>query len=921
MRETRYAVEALAMGFPRKEGPSVKGWANRDEQPARLPRTDSLLHTLDDLDNLWDVPKDRQAEFVSAIVLLLKHDQPLVRARAAECLGRIGIGCEQAVPPLVEQLNHPNKMVWRAAAWALRNLGNFGTGVDAIKQALDSHNPLVRRGACRVFAYQFFGMDDRLDLCDRLMELTADPDLWTRLQAIKSLRQWFYRTDNPAEQKKIIDTYISRMGVTGEPASVRASLWQNMYVMLDENLNGGVHLTRTLLSMPDGVRKQAVADREEVEKDILLEPIFSALANGNALQREALVNSFDGSFFKGRFYARNPQAMIDVGNDREFGFLYTPPQNLLDHTFAALLRRESNSVARRNALRLADFFQLPAKSTDPAIQQVFLQSMRDADSEVRAAATDIATNDLALTAAETNSSLGLIHELLQDHRVNQAALIQAIARNHALVENTELRQDLRGLLQTKDAWRLLLPVLGRPIFHDEEVLAAIERGWSESSGPKERVKILDLLSDRKNLVDCRQPPEKIVQILRQAATDPNAAVRERTFNLLAGAPTLWSTPLASRLLYIGLADDSPAIRLQCLKLGAGNADLWKRAETVEYILRLLIDPDRKIRAEALAALRGQPDAMQDRRILRRLRGVMVDADAELARQAREILRARQVDPASLTPDIVAQRPRMLNFSFFRREINPIFYQPGPDGEFCGKCHVNHTILRLAEPPGPGKALSLEDTMLNYNSVLKVINLGDPEQSLILRKPRSPAGQGEENAESPTGLTHVGGTRWESTQHPAYLKLVQWIRSASASAGTNGQSLRASADSYSPDHPPGLAVDSDSGTFWHTEYIGAMPGYPHEFAIELPKSEKITGLIYVPRTDGSSNGRVKKYEVYVSEDGKQWGKPVAKGTWASDATTKFVPFEPTRARYAKLRGLSEVNNLPYMSAAEIVVEVE
>src|SRR5205823_2317973 len=118
-----------------------------------------------------------------------------------------------------------------------------------------------------------------------------------------SLRQWFYRTDNPVQQRKIIDTYIARMGVAAETASVRANLWQNMYIMLDENLNGGVHLTRTLMSMPEAISKRAVADRKQVEKSILLEPIFAALANGNSLQREALVNSFDGGFFKGRFYA------------------------------------------------------------------------------------------------------------------------------------------------------------------------------------------------------------------------------------------------------------------------------------------------------------------------------------------------------------------------------------------------------------------------------------------------------------------------------------------------------------------------------------------------------------------------------------------------------------------------------------------
>ena len=81
-------------------------------------------------------------------------------------------------------------------------------------------------------------------------------------------------------------------------------------------------------------------------------------------------------------------------------------------------------------------------------------------------------------------------------------------------------------------------------------------------------------------------------------------------------------------------------------------------------------------------------------------------------------------------------------------------------------------------------------MINYNSALKVVNLGEPEASLILRKPRSPQGQGGADAASPTGLTHVGGPRWETTEHPAYRAILDWIREASASAVGAGRNREA-----------------------------------------------------------------------------------------------------------------------------------
>ena len=100
------------------------GWGNRDERPARLPRTDRLVHTLDDLENLWDVPRPDRARFASAIEPLLDHPEPMVRAAAAACLGRLGQ--PSSVEPLVARLADPSKIVWRAAAWALAAAGQPG---------------------------------------------------------------------------------------------------------------------------------------------------------------------------------------------------------------------------------------------------------------------------------------------------------------------------------------------------------------------------------------------------------------------------------------------------------------------------------------------------------------------------------------------------------------------------------------------------------------------------------------------------------------------------------------------------------------------------------------------------------------------------------------------------------------------------
>ena len=203
-------------------------------------------------------------------------------------------------------------------------------------------------------------------------------------------------------------------------------------------------------------------------------------------------------------------------------------------------------------------------------------------------------------------------------------------------------------------------------------------------------------------------------------------------------------------------------------------------------------------------------------------------------------------------------------------------------------------------------------MVNYNSALKVVNLGEPESSLMLRKPRSPQGQGGADPASPTGLTHVGGPRWDSTEHPAYRAILAWVREASLPPPRRADE-RFSADSYSPGYEPALAGDGDLNTIWHTEFVGATPGYPHELVVNLGAARPVEGLLYVPRQE-SPNGRVRDFEIRVSQDGKTWSEPLARGRWENDPTFKYVALPTPTARYVQLRGLSEVEGRPIMSAA-------
>ncbi len=900
MRETRYALEALAVGFPRADGP-LTSWGNRDGQPARIPRAGPLAATLADLDRLWDVPRPDQLRFAAAIVPLLDAPDPLVRARAAAALGRLGD--PSAVEPLAHRLGDPSKIVVRSVAWSLRKLGNRGIGVAAIGQALRSPDPATRRGAVRIFAQQFSGMDGRVDLLDGLLALTGDPDLRTRLEALRSLRQWFYRTADPGLQRRIVAAYLARMALPDEPV-VRRALAEGMYIMLDENLGGGVSLSRTLAILPDRLRQRALRGREVVERDVLLGPILAALEVGNALQRAALIQSFDGSFFRGRFYARRPTGMIDVGNDREFGFLYEPPTDLVDRVGTALLAApDLGAEARAGAVRLASFFGTTGRTTDPAVQSAILRGLLDPAAVVRAAARPVVARDLSLAGAATDPArVALIRQAIAAPEPERRAIVAALVKEPATLAVPAILADLRAQLAGDDSAAAVAPALRAPAFSDAEVIEAATRAWPRSADPADRLAWLDAVLARPALLAGATPRPELLALFRLAGRDPAGTVRERALEAVGAAPSLAASRAGEALLLASLADDTPSTRRRALDLAADRPGFWTRPEARERLLARLADTDLAVRERALALVGRHGLAGGDPAMARRVKTLA--ADPALPGQAARVLEAQGLDPSAIAADGQPGRSRLLSLATFRERINPLFSQAGEDGVSCIQCHANQNGFRVV---AGGNALAI-----NYQSTLKALNLGDPESSLLFRKPRSPRGAGDRDDTSPTGLTHNGGPRWDAN-HPAYGALRAWIVE-----GAGDQSpFKISADGYRPGFEPARASDGDLDTAWQTETEGAIPGYPHDLIVDFGAARPVHGLLAVPR-QAASDGRVRDFEVSLSLDGTTWGQPVARGTWADEPGFRSVPLAG-QARFVRLRGLSEVGGGPTMSLAELLID--
>ena len=132
--ETKWAVMGLSQIYPRS-GAAV---APPSPPPASLGANPGmsvpLVPTLSWLDQVW---YNRDAATVRQILPLLNNSEPLIREAAASAIGRMAVDAPNPEPfritvdPLVKALGDRTKMVSRAAAWSLRQLGNDGTGIDA----------------------------------------------------------------------------------------------------------------------------------------------------------------------------------------------------------------------------------------------------------------------------------------------------------------------------------------------------------------------------------------------------------------------------------------------------------------------------------------------------------------------------------------------------------------------------------------------------------------------------------------------------------------------------------------------------------------------------------------------------------------------------------------------------------------------
>ena len=125
------------------------------------------------------------------------------------------------------------------------------------------------------------------------------------------------------------------------------------------------------------------------------------------------------------------------------------------------------------------------------------------------------------------------------------------------------------------------------------------------------------------------------------------------------------------------------------------------------------------------------------------------------------------------------------------------------------------------------------------------------------------------------------------------------------------------------YDPGLAkmsFDDDPSTIWHTRWSTGTDSLPHEIHFDLGQEYRLFTFAYKGRAEGS-NGRVKDFELYLSNDTLDWGKPVYTGSFQNVSAPQTITLDSNgiNARFMRFKALSEINGNPWTTVAEFYLK--
>ena len=116
----------------------------------------------------------------------------------------------------------------------------------------------------------------------------------------------------------------------------------------------------------------------------------------------------------------------------------------------------------------------------------------------------------------------------------------------------------------------------------------------------------------------------------------------------------------------------------------------------------------------------------------------------------------------------------LDYAFFKAKVQPIFLAKREGHARCYVCHSTGTPFRLQRLSPGATTWDDEQSRKNFRAASAMVNVSDPQDSLLLREPLAEAAGGNH--------FHPGGKHWDSKDAPEFKILNEWA---------HGQKLTAS----------------------------------------------------------------------------------------------------------------------------------
>jgi HEAT repeat protein len=812
-RATQFAVMALSTLYPGTT--KAKNWDAAYPAPVTVLAKNDLPKLLTQLDQYWDLAPESVLRQIRDV--LEKSDQPLAREAAARALGHMAD--PGAMPVLIHGLGDPVKMVQISSAYALRMVLSrrqdaAPAGRKMLAAALGSPDARTRWGAARVFNQHFKDLTGDPVLLAALEKDLNDPAPFVRFEAASGVWRWYYwDVDKQEVRRGTLESLATRLNTETDPM-VRRGLEESIYDLLDENTG---YLSAWVRASAQEEDKDKINNGYEAVAKDQAQVLAKVLREGTELGREGILNALWD--FHIRHYALPElkantvsiglpavltKYVVGVPDLHRPGYEYPPYRETVNFKYD--VRNGFFQTRVGNDSDLIHFF----KSSGPELEDALLACLQGADETMKievlkAGSTLSEAGDARFTLAALNLSEDQSADVRQTVRYVYENGQRGVLNLDTPAPDPKLVSKVVEILLhgNVDSQAVVLPLLAA--LPDDSawgkqtaVLDALRESLEAKPRPANYAQVLNAAAAFPALMHDPKLQQQVLADLKSLSPETERAAIEASLEHFLNVPTM--EPVVTKA-YSGLSN--PALRIFFEEVsdpkflhrhvgvagGAVSQDqayLDKNAgpkpkRPLEYpivfntVLAALHNDDANVCAAALDTLRNVKDveqrpefraAMEQLQNSKNLRLKMIATNVVQGKKLSESL--KDVQPGSL-----------LDFNYFVAKIEPILATPGPDGKACVFCHASHVIFKL-QPPNAQGVFSDQDSEDNYKYAMRVVDISNPTQSLMLIKPTRPTDSAGNVGDYLA--THNGGQRWHGNESSVqYQTILEWVRGARLSA--------------------------------------------------------------------------------------------------------------------------------------------